>query len=90
MATLRSHQIKINRAVKMARIGAYPNSASAMINHIPDTVISALPARLIAAQIDALWDACQASKAIADREAIQNGFVWDSPRNLAVELRTNA
>ncbi|HCZ00196.1 MAG: hypothetical protein A3D16_12055 [Rhodobacterales bacterium RIFCSPHIGHO2_02_FULL_62_130] len=72
------HQIKVNRAVKMSAIGSHPRSASAMLGAIPDDVIAALPARLIAQMIDANWQLAQASKALAVRDAIAEGMIWDA------------
>jgi hypothetical protein len=78
MQTLANHQIKVNRAVRISQIGRYPASASAMLRAIPAEVIDALPARLIAVLMDAQWETCQASKAIAEADAITEGAVWDA------------
>lgn len=72
------HSRKINRAIKMCSISAHPESVSAMLRAIPDEVIEALPARLIAQLIDANWQLAGASKAIAAADAIREGCVWDA------------
>lgn len=73
-----NHARKVNRALALSGIGAHPQSASAMLSAIPDEVIDALPARLIAQILDANWTLAESSKAIAEREAVQQGCVWDA------------
>lgn len=75
------HQIKVNRAVKMSAIGAHSISASAMLSAIPADVIASLPARLIAALLDSNWQLAQASKAIAIKDAVADGAVWDGTKH---------
>lgn len=69
-------KIKIRRAQKLSKIGDCYGSFAAMLDGVPATVV-----------IDAMWSVAGASKAIADREACSNGFVWDArscrARNLA-------
>lgn len=75
------HLIKVNRAVKISAIGAHPGCASAMLAAIPADVMAALPARLIASLIDANWQLAQASKAIAIKDAITEGVLWDGTKH---------
>ncbi|GEK69788.1 hypothetical protein [Paracoccus denitrificans] len=72
------HTRKVNRAVAMCSIGMHPESVAAMLRAIPEDVIAALPARLIAQLIDANWRLAGASKAIAAADAIREGCVWDA------------
>ncbi len=69
--------VKINRALKMAKIGDNPGSASDMLDAIPAKIIKQLPSRLLADLLDANWALAQASKALANRETCENGAVWD-------------
>lgn len=78
--------IKVNRALKIATIGDCPGSASDMLGLIPAAVIQQVNSRTLAALIDGMWQACQASKAIAAREAIDEGAIWDARRERMVEL----
>lgn len=78
--------IKINRALKLASIGANPDSAAAMLEVIPAEAIKAVTAHQLAAMLDAVWRACQASKAIATREALDEGAIWDAGRGRLREI----
>jgi len=69
-------QIKITRARKSSAIGANPETFAAMLAYVPTDVVNSLTSKLLAAQIDAIWQACGASKMIASREAIENGAVY--------------
>lgn len=79
-------QIKINRARKLSTIGNLPNTFAAMLIYVPADNITALTSRQLASQIDTLWRACGTSKAIAAREAIENGFVWDERNNCSRDI----
>jgi len=81
-----THQIKIARAKTLSVIGDCHESFNAMLDYVPRGVLKTLPAKRLAEMIDALWLACGTSKAIAAREAIQNGFVWDARNDRAVDL----
>lgn len=72
--------IKINRAIAAATIGGCPASASAMLDAIPADVVAALPSRLLAQLVDANWRLAEASKALANADAIADGGVWDARR----------
>lgn len=71
-------KIKIDRARKASKIGKFPRSFNAMVAAIPSEAISALTSKQIAIMIDAIWDACQRSKGIAERDACTEGAVWDA------------
>lgn len=73
-------QIKINRAIAASAIGKFPASAAAMMSVIPAGVIASLLSRELANLLDALWDACQESKAIANRNSIAEVVIWDESR----------
>lgn len=77
MQNVHRNTIKVNRALKLCDIGAHQVSAAAMLDAIPDAIIEALPARMIAQLIDANWALAQDAKAIAVRDAIEDGAVWD-------------
>lgn len=70
--------IKINRARKLSVIGNTPGSFYAMIERIPATVTGAITSRQLADMVDAMWAACQEAKALAAKEAIDQGAVWDA------------
>ncbi|QIG79976.1 hypothetical protein [Stakelama tenebrarum] len=80
------HPIKINRALNAAAIGSCPGSASDMLAAIPDSVVAALPGRLLAELLDANWQLAQRSKSLAAREALDEGAVWDDRRERMIEL----
>lgn len=75
-----THSIKVNRALRLSTIGAHPLSTDAMLAHIPPSIIETATARAIADLLDSLWRACQASKAIASRDACSEGAIWDARR----------
>ena len=64
----------------------HPASASSMLRAIPAEAVNALPARLIAQMIDANWRLASASKAIAARDALTEGGVWDEARGAMREF----
>lgn len=78
--------IKVNRARKLAGIGDCPASYSRMLDAIPDSVVAALPARLVALLVDANWRLAAASKTIAERAACDAGVVWDEAQGRMREL----
>lgn len=78
--------IKIERAVKLSKIGAYPATFSALLAHVPQTLVDTMTSRQLAATLDALFACAQESKALAAREAIQNGFVWDARQNRSRDI----
>ncbi len=79
-------KIKINRALRIADVGRFPGSASAMLDAIPSVVIAALTARPLALMLDGLWSTCREAKAIAAREACAEGVVWDAARRQLREI----
>ena len=81
-----NHSIKVNRAIAQSKIGNHPNSAAAMLRSIPSDIIAALPARLLAQLLDAQWALSGDSKAIATREAVQEGTIWDAAQNRSREI----
>ena len=72
------HTIKVKRASKIASIGKYPGTWNALLAHVPHELVQTLTVRQLAQTVDVLWACAQASKAIATREAISEGGVWDS------------
>lgn len=68
--------IKLTRAAKVAKIGNYPSSFSAMAKFLPESVITKLSSREIADMIDEMWSLANNSKSIATDEAIENGGVY--------------
>lgn len=80
------HSIRVKRALAMSDVGRYPASAAAMLDAIPAEVIAALPARLIAKLLDANWALAQASKCIAEKDALAEGAIWDASGNRYREI----
>lgn len=80
------HTIKINRARKLSTTGKYPESFSAMLNHIPSRLIERLTSREIADMIDALWNASLKAKELQDAAIVAEGAVWDAKRQRLIEL----
>lgn len=81
-----SHTIKIARAKTLAGIGPYHRSFEAMLAAVPASVVAKLSSRQLAELIDANWCLAQSAKALAEREAIDNGFVWDARTSQARDL----
>ncbi len=71
-------QVKYDRAMAKAHVGCFPGSAAAMWDRIPRDAIDALTSTQIAHLLDAMWDACQEAKLLAEAEAVSNGAVWDA------------
>lgn len=74
------HTIKVNRALAQAEIGRNPASATHMLDYVPEALVAGLTARQLAAVLDTMWRACQDAKAIAARDAIAEGGIWDERR----------
>lgn len=79
-------QIKIKRARAAAAIGRYPATFDAMLARVPAEVVSALTSAHLARMLDALADACDASKALATRSACDEGAIWDARRSRLREI----
>ena len=80
------HTIKISRALRIAAVGRFPGSASAMLDRIPASAIVALPSKQLAAILDAMWGACQESKSLAVADAISEGAIWDARHQRLIEI----
>lgn len=80
------HDIKVNRALRLSKTGRYPASANAMLAHVPEAVIATIPGQQLAELIDAMWDCAQASKALAAREILAEGAIWDGQRQRLREI----
>lgn len=78
----RISHVKRARALAASRIGSCAGSAEAMMDRVPAVVQEALTGAQLGCLLDALWDACQEAKGIANREAISAGCVWDAARNV--------
>lgn len=73
-------QIKINRALRLSKIGKCPQSAADMLAALPWSAIGRLRAVDLAELVDAMWAVASRSKAIAVADAIAEGYVWDAGR----------
>lgn len=71
-----NHSTKIQRAQNLSAWGKYPATFSNALAYIPDEVIAFLPARVIAAQVDSIVAAFDASKSIARREVASDGGLY--------------
>lgn len=80
------HSIKIKRALKLSTIGSCSGSAIAMLDAIPQSVVAALTSAQLADLIDANWRLAGASKAIAERDAVAEGAVWDARNQRHIPL----
>jgi len=70
--------IKLNRARKLSATGRHPATFDALARHLPDGLVAAIPARLIAETIDALHACAGEAKALARHEAVAEGAIWDA------------
>lgn len=78
--------IKVRRALSRAAVGRYPASASVMLDRIPTSTRAALTSAALAELLDSLWVASQGDKALAIRDAITEGAVWDGERQALREI----
>ena len=78
--------IKFTRAATLSKIGSTPRSFEDMAAYLPDSVIKSLTSTQLAEMIDALWTCAGDAKAIAAREAIEAGCVWDAKRGTSRDL----
>ena len=78
--------IKIDRARRLSGAGAYPATCAAALANVPASIVAALPARMLAELIDAMSAAHQSGKALALREACDEGAVWDARDGLLREI----
>ena len=77
---------KINKARKIAIIGNCGRSFAAMLACIPNNIILDITSRQLADLLDANWRLANASKAIANHDAISEGAVWDHQNSRFCEL----
>lgn len=61
---------KLKRARILSKIGQFPGSFDAVIATIGPEVIAHLPSPALARLVDRVWDSWQESKAIRDREIL--------------------
>jgi len=79
---------KIATALKTAKIGDCVHTALHLLEvaALPDDIMSGLTGKQIGAMIDGLWRVAQNSKAVATREAIDEGAIWDHKRQALREI----
>ncbi|MCG8506186.1 MAG: hypothetical protein MI755_16400 [Sphingomonadales bacterium] len=80
-------QIKINRAAQHSETGRYPETFRAMLGHVPADLIARVTGRDLAMIIDALARCATRSKAIAERDACDEGVIWDARKRTLREIR---
>lgn len=68
------------------RRGRCPATFEAMLAHVPADIRAALTGAQIGRMIDALAAACDQSKAIANRDACDEGAIWDAQRSTLREI----
>ena len=78
MPNSHNHSIRVKRAIALSILYDVPSSAAAMVRAIPEDVVSSISARLLAQVIDANWRLAQEAKAIAARDAVREGIIWDA------------
>jgi ABC-type transporter Mla MlaB component len=78
--------IKISRALRKSAIGSCHRSSFAMLDAIPVEVVTKCDSSTLALLLDAMWSACQASKAIAASDIINEGAVWEARHQRLVEI----
>lgn len=81
---------KYNRAKAKSAIGKFHRSFDAMLHAIPDDVAQALTSTRLATLVDANWRITGASKAIALKDAIDAGCIWDERRQKLREISNMA
>lgn len=74
------HKVKIARAKQLATIGPCHASFEAVIDAVPEATIAAISSRALAELADAIWRSWGETKAIAERDAIAEGGIWDARR----------
>jgi hypothetical protein len=78
--------IKTNRALSASSVGAYPQTARAMLGHLGDDLVASLTSAQLAAVLDALHAASSAAKAAAARDVEDQGCVWSDCRGMMLEV----
>lgn len=70
----------------MSKTDKYPTTFDACLANLAANLLQTLTGHQLAAVVDKVPDTFQAGKLAADREAIQNGCVWDEKIERLVEL----
>lgn len=78
--------IKLTRARRLSDTGRYPGTYDALLDHMPCDLIARLTAAEIAVVIDTMYRCSARAKALAERDAITEGCVWDARHRKLVEL----
>jgi hypothetical protein len=86
MIPMTDHAIKRERARRLCPVGRYPETYAALSAHLPDRLLDRLTARDLADVIEAFARVSGTAKALADREAVANGCVWDARAGRLVEI----
>jgi hypothetical protein len=78
--------LKYNRAKSMSIIGSCPKSFDAMWDAIPIQIKQILSGKLLAQLVDANWHLAGTSKAIAARDIVAEGYVYDAKNQRSIAL----
>jgi hypothetical protein len=88
MIAMTDHAIKRERARRLCPVGRYPETYAALSAHLPERLVERLSARDLADVIEAFDLVSSTGKALADREAVANGCVWNARAGRLVEIVT--
>ena len=77
------HSTKILRALGKAKVGSFPRTSTAMLDHVPASAVSALTSTQLAELLDGMHALAQASKAITESDVLAEGAIFD-PNQLAL------
>ncbi len=86
MTTFPSHRTKINRAMRLAKVGENRATAEALLRVLPESVIARVTGQELAELLDAVWKLSRNSKASAETEIVSDGGAWDEDRQAFREL----
>jgi hypothetical protein len=81
------HSTKVIRALSKAKVGGYPRTSAAILNHIPASAVSALTSTQLAELLDGMAALAKASKATAEAEVLQEGAIYDPNQMALVEIK---
>ncbi|MCZ4260619.1 hypothetical protein O4G76_07160 [Limimaricola sp. G21655-S1] len=86
MTTLPSHRTKINRAMRLAKVGENRATAEALLRVLPESVIARVTGQELAELLDAVWKLSRNSRASTETELVSDGGVWDEDKQAFREL----
>lgn len=86
MTTFPSYRTKINRAMRLAKVGENRATAEALLRVLPESVIARVTGHELAELLDTMWKLSQNCRASRKTEVASDDGAWDEDKQALREL----